>query len=197
MGIIGWLLSALGVGGLGLGALAFFMGPAALIPLAKGIFGFLVKIPWQIWVIGAAALVLAYFVSDRNKWKDRAEAYNVEAISDWTATKAASGNPKLARKDVAKQIAILGGDLKTSIANESTLRNQVAAQGASIQSLQETADAEDEAGVKAQNLAIAQHAARDAVIAQLDASKHSSVGKSGAAANCAPNDAVAKQWGSQ
>jgi hypothetical protein len=56
--MIGWILSACGLGGLGI--VTYLVGPRAVLGFARTAFAALAKVPWQVWA-ALAALALGWF----------------------------------------------------------------------------------------------------------------------------------------
>lgn len=145
--------------------------------------GFLKAIPPIVWLILAVAGLFAVTVHDRNKWKARATAYNAEAAASYEATKLASSNPKLERKNTPKQIALLGqaiADLKAAIASQNAAVNAAAAK---------TAEQRQAAATALRNAA---GRIRDAesVSARLNASARTAAPQ----AACKPSKVLEQQW---
>lgn len=136
-------------------------------------------------IIGGLAIViaLAVLVMDRNKWKGRAERYNGEAVSMYEATKLASGNPKLERKDTARQIGEFGKTV-------TTLKDSLARQNAAIEAAaQKTADQQEDAATALQRAAQRVEKAK-AASERLTASARAD----GPQAGCEPSEALKEAW---
>lgn len=145
--------------------------------------GFLKRVPPMVWVVLAVAAVLLFVIQDRNKWKARAVSYNAEAAASYEATKLASTNPNLARKDTVKQIALLGqaiGNLKGAIAH----------QNAAVALLGKQTVEQRNAAAEAVRSAAQRVSEAKAVSARLAASSRAG-GRVGA---CEPSDALKGQW---
>jgi hypothetical protein len=169
------LLSVLGIGGLG--ALTYFVGPAAL-------FGFLKRIPLWAWVALAIGIAFMVTVHSRNHWKALAASRGDKLVLVCQATRDAAGRPRLACGQVPLQIKLLGkavGDLKGAIGRQNAA---VAALGA--QTRQQQAQA-------AQATKVAQKRA-DKALATSQRLAASAARPPGPSAPCEPSEAVRKAW---
>ena len=132
--------------------------------------------------IGALALVAAVLwfrgvINERNELRDwQAQVF--------VATRDAAANPKLAKKDVAQQIGLLGKaitDLKTGIANQNAAIERQAA---------ETKRQQEESAI-AQKRALRRVERVEATSERLIASARSSAAQ---ASPCSPSEALEEAW---
>lgn len=145
--------------------------------------GFLKRIPPLVWLILAIVALFAVTVMDRNKWKGRAERYNAEAAASYEATKLASGNAHLERKDTPQQI----GELGKTIA---TLKAGIARQNAAVTAMGQKTAEQKEIAAKALRSAAQRVAEAKAVADRLEASARAG-GRAGA---CEPSKELERQW---
>lgn len=132
--------------------------------------------------LGALALIAAFFWF-RGALNERAE------LRDWqdqvtVATRLAADNPKLAKKDVAQQVGLLGkaiSDLKAGIAN----------QNAAINAHAEETKRQQEAATVARKRALQRAERAEATASRLNASSRSSAAT---ARPCEPSEALTEAW---
>jgi len=134
-----------------------------------------------------AALAIALLVHELNHWKAKAERYNAEAATDYQAAITASGDPKLARKDTAAQMLLLGSGI-------ADLKQRLATQNAAVQQLADTSKAEQLAAEKAAEGAQERVSEAEAVSQRLRSELSSAAGKSNRTGICEPDEAVKEQW---
>lgn len=132
--------------------------------------------------LGILALIAAFFWF-RGVLNERAE------LRDWqeqvtVATRLAADNPKLAKKDVAQQVGLLGkaiADLKAGIAN----------QNAAINAHAEETKRQQEASAIAQKRVLQRAERAEATSRRLDASSRSSAAT---AKPCDPSATLTEAW---
>jgi hypothetical protein len=185
------ILSLLGLGGVGgLGLLAYFMGPAALLGSAKSILGaigaVLKQIPWQVYLAAGIAAVLAFFIISRSHWINRAHGDEAKLAELCEVVRTADHNPKLSCDKAGAQVILLGQSLVavTNALNDQTARvKALAAESARQQ--QVATEAEKQAKERAGEAeAVADRLSRSA------AQRPSSA----ASAACQPSAALQEQW---
>jgi len=132
----------------------------------------------------AAVLMLVLLVADRNRWKGKAADRQAQLTEICTATRDASGNPKLDCKLVSKQIGLIGAALKLTT---STLDQQNAA----VRQLGAATASQRERAAAAEKRATARARDADRTRAALEASA-----RSGGAERqpCVPSEAVRESW---
>ncbi|HVL29542.1 MAG TPA: hypothetical protein VM326_02330 [Sphingomicrobium sp.] len=142
---------------------------------------------WKILGLALAALVLLGLVSSRNQWKAEAERFDSEAQAMFVATRAASGNPKLIRRDTVQQIQLLGSSLARCKGAIERQNQAVAELGARTAEQQRAAA---EASLKAATRAGAALATSE----RLMASARGGGAPGGSQAACEPSAALKEAW---
>lgn len=142
--------------------------------------------PFWLKLIGgvAAVLMLVVLVKDRNHWKAKAQSYNAEAAAMYDATRDASGNRKLERRDTVKQINAMGVaiiDLKVAIAEQNAAVKAMADESARQQ--REAAQAAQEARQRANG----SQRVSDSLIASSRSSERQ-------ARPCEPSEVLKEAW---
>lgn len=175
------ILGLLGLGG-GLGALAYFLGPSALIGFARSALGILAKIPWQAWLTLAIAAIIGFLAISRSHWIERARADESRAELVCKAVREVAGRPRQACELNEIQIQAFGKSIRD-------LEGALAEQNARIEAL-----GRQNANLQAQAAEAKRQAARSAgeaesVSARLDASS-----RQAPARPCPVSKALEEQW---
>lgn len=130
------ILSALGLSG-GLGAIAYFMGPSALIGIARSIWGFLAKIPWQIYLAAALAGLIAFLMISRSHALERAQAAESRNAEICAAIRQAAGRPHQDCRLGERQIQAFAksiGNLEGALADQNDRIRELGRKNAALQS---------------------------------------------------------------
>lgn len=175
------LLSLLGLGG-GVGALAYFMGPAALLGFAKSALKLLARIPWQIWLGAALAALLAFLIISRGHALERAKAAEARNDQICATVRKVAGRPRQDCRLAELQIQAFGRSI-------GELEGALADQNSAIRALAKKQAVERAAGAAAERQARSRGAEAESIAAKLIASS-----KKAPAQPCAVSKALEEQW---
>ena len=182
---MGWILSIAGVLGVGgLGAAAYFLGPAALLGFGKSALGFLAKIPWQAYAIAALAALIAFLIISRSHWISRSHNDEAQLALICQATRGAANNPKLDCKLAAAQIHELGNSIKN-------LRDSLDHQNAAVAALGAKTAEQQKAAAEAEKKAARRAEAAQSVAERL---RESAAHAPAPGAPCTPSKTLQEQW---
>ena len=134
--------------------------------------------------IGAALLALAVLVLDRNHQRSLARDRGEKLEMICTAVRDAAGNPKLACKDVVRQI----GELSDSIGR---LKAGIAEQNKAVKDLADTSASQQDEAKKAISRNAERAKAAEATADRLRTSAARNSGKNGP---CEPSDELKGAW---
>lgn len=143
--------------------------------------------PAKLIGIGVGALALIGLIVMVLGWRSERNELRVWQSDVYAATKEASANPKLTKKDTAQQIRLLG----TAIAD---LKAAIARQNAAVNALAAESERQKGEAAKAVSRAATRARASEATSERLLASSRSTARSSGPQGQCEPSKELKEAW---
>lgn len=179
--MLAFILSLLGIGGVGAAAIGIFGAPA-LLGVGRSALGFLAKIPWQAYAVAALIGVLAFLIISRGHALDRARKDEASLAQICSAVRDAAGRPHQDCGLAVRQIQALGASVKT-------LETALADQNERFRELGRKSAAQQAAKAQAERQAMRRANHAESVAERLERSS-----RTPPAVPCRPSKELEQQW---
>lgn len=179
--MLAFILSLLGIGGVGAAAIGIFGAPA-LLGVGRSVLGVLAKIPWQAYAAAALVALIAFLIISRGHALERVRKDDARLADICSAVRDAAGRPHQNCGLAPLQIRALGASIKT-------LETALADQNARIRELGRKSASQQAAAAQAERVAVKRADQAEDVATRLERSS-----RRAPAQPCAVSKELEGQW---